>query len=104
LVFVVVVVALKSDPQHPRGPRGAHYAFESEAFSLISPPKFRIGWRKLFAGDGGFGRTWHTGDLLGHCRGATKGDKRRARKHAAIDSISEHSRSKLCFAEGVVRA
>ena len=51
------------------------------------PAECRIGRRNLFSvdGGGGAGRTRDTGDLLGQCGYATKGEKTGTRKDAAAD-------------------
>ena len=67
--------------------RGGHQGFDSEAFSLITPPNFGSGGGSCFPSIVvvALGRTWDTCDLLSQCRDATKGEKTRARKHAATD-------------------
>ena len=57
--------------------RGAHQAFDSEAFSLITPPNCGSGGGSCFPSIVVVapGEPGHAGDLLGQCRDATKGEK-----------------------------
>jgi hypothetical protein len=89
LVFVVVVVALKSDRLVPRG---AHQGFEVEAFALITPAEFQSG--AVTSGDLG------TPVIFRAIARVRPGADAPAGMLQPI-SMVEHSRSKLCFAEGV---
>jgi hypothetical protein len=92
--------------KHPRGPRGARQAFESEAFSLITLTNFGSGGGSCLPAmvdGGGFGRTWDACDLVGQYRGATKPIRDALASMPQLISMAKYSRSKLCFAKGVVR-
>ena len=70
--------------------RGGPPGFDSDAFSLITPPNCG-GWRrKLLSVDRGrgAGRTWDTCDLLSQCRDTTKGEKTRSREQYAATELS----------------
>jgi hypothetical protein len=91
---LLLLLSLSSN-QIGKHPRAAHQAFESQAFTLMTPPNFGSGCWPVMAPRADFGHLWDAEVQPG---------ARRARKPVAAGSIAQYSRSKLCFAEGVVRA
>ena len=75
--------------------RGGHQAFDSEAFSPITPPNFGSGGGSCFPSSVMVapGEPGHTCALLSQCRDATQGEKTRACQQAATDFHSGSSRA-----------
>jgi hypothetical protein len=92
--------------EHPRGPRRAHRAFESEAFSLITQPNFGFCGGSCLpvvvvvvaSGEAG---TPVTCRAIAAVQPGATGDA--PASMLQLISTAEHSRSELCFAEGIVR-